>query len=88
MLHGLGDSGDGWASVGVEWAPGMEHVKFMFPHAPNVREPMTSTQVCCFSYVTCCLLASINCLLSCANACKAGLLCTWQPPQLHAVRLS
>eukprot|EP00775_Hariotina_reticulata_P004763 gene4762-5013_t len=35
MLHGLGDSGEGWASVGVEWAPGMEHVKFMFPHAPN-----------------------------------------------------
>ena len=37
MLHGLGDSGDGWAPVGAEWAPELRHVKFIFPHAPNVR---------------------------------------------------
>jgi hypothetical protein len=37
MLHGLGDSGDGWAPVGAEWAPDLKHVKFVFPHAPNVR---------------------------------------------------
>jgi hypothetical protein len=36
MLHGLGDSGDGWAPVGAEWAPDLKHVKFIFPHAPNV----------------------------------------------------
>jgi hypothetical protein len=36
MLHGLGDSGDGWAPVGAEWAPELRHVKFVFPHAPNV----------------------------------------------------
>lgn len=35
MLHGLGDSGDGWAPVGAEWAPDLKHVKFIFPHAPN-----------------------------------------------------
>ncbi|KAF8067258.1 acyl-protein thioesterase 1 [Scenedesmus sp. PABB004] len=35
MLHGLGDSGDGWAPVGAEWAPDLRHVKFIFPHAPN-----------------------------------------------------
>ncbi|KIY97237.1 lysophospholipase II [Monoraphidium neglectum] len=34
MLHGLGDSGDGWAAVGDEWAPGNPQVKFVFPHAP------------------------------------------------------
>jgi hypothetical protein len=37
MLHGLGDSGDGWAPIGVEWAPELKHVKFLFPHAPDVR---------------------------------------------------
>lgn len=36
MLHGLGDSGDGWAPVGAEWAPDLKHIKFVFPHAPNV----------------------------------------------------
>lgn len=36
MLHGLGDSGDGWAPVGAEWAPELKHCKFVFPHAPNV----------------------------------------------------
>lgn len=35
MLHGLGDSGDGWAPIGAEWAPELRHVKFVFPHAPN-----------------------------------------------------
>jgi lysophospholipase-2 len=35
MLHGLGDSGDGWAPVGAEWAPELKHCKFIFPHAPN-----------------------------------------------------
>eukprot|EP00879_Flechtneria_rotunda_P008474 GHRR01008878.1.p1 GENE.GHRR01008878.1~~GHRR01008878.1.p1 ORF type:complete len:307 (+),score=60.50 GHRR01008878.1:92-922(+) len=34
MLHGLGDSGDGWAPIGAEWAPSFKHVKFVFPHAP------------------------------------------------------
>lgn len=42
MLHGLGDSGDGWAPVGAEWAPGLKHVKFIFPHAPNVSSSTTT----------------------------------------------
>eukprot|EP00882_Tetradesmus_deserticola_P007621 GHRQ01008026.1.p1 GENE.GHRQ01008026.1~~GHRQ01008026.1.p1 ORF type:complete len:324 (+),score=76.17 GHRQ01008026.1:399-1370(+) len=39
MLHGLGDSGDGWAPIGAEWAPELRHVKFVFPHAP--RRPIS-----------------------------------------------
>ncbi|KAI8464857.1 MAG: Phospholipase/Carboxylesterase-domain-containing protein [Monoraphidium minutum] len=35
MLHGLGDSGDGWAAIGDEFAPALPHVKFIFPHAPS-----------------------------------------------------
>lgn len=34
MLHGLGDSGDGWSSIGDEFAPELPYVKFIFPHAP------------------------------------------------------
>jgi len=34
LLHGLGDTGDGWASIAAEFAPSMRHVKFIFPHAP------------------------------------------------------
>ena len=36
LLHGLGDTGDGWASIAAEFAPSMRHVKFIFPHAPLV----------------------------------------------------
>lgn len=46
MLHGLGDSGDGWAPVGAEWAPDLKHVKFVFPHAPNVRQAALSGLTC------------------------------------------
>lgn len=35
LLHGLGDTGDGWASIAAEFAPSLRHVKFIFPHAPN-----------------------------------------------------
>eukprot|EP00878_Enallax_costatus_P006707 GHUV01007032.1.p1 GENE.GHUV01007032.1~~GHUV01007032.1.p1 ORF type:complete len:196 (+),score=43.57 GHUV01007032.1:44-631(+) len=35
MLHGLGDSGEGWAPVGAEWAPELKYCKFIFPNAPN-----------------------------------------------------
>ena len=42
MLHGLGDSGEGWAPVGDEWAPALPHAKFVFPHAPMVcATPLT-----------------------------------------------
>ncbi|GBF96133.1 phospholipase carboxylesterase [Raphidocelis subcapitata] len=34
MLHGLGDSGDGWAAIGDEFAPATPHVKYIFPHSP------------------------------------------------------
>jgi predicted esterase len=36
MLHGLGDSGEGWAPIGAEFSPDLEHVKFVFPNAPMV----------------------------------------------------
>lgn len=34
MLHGLGDSGDGWSSIGDEFSGALPQVKFVFPHAP------------------------------------------------------
>lgn len=34
MLHGLGDTGDGWAGIAGEFAAQLPHVKFIFPHAP------------------------------------------------------
>ncbi|KAJ3215023.1 hypothetical protein HK099_006558 [Clydaea vesicula] len=35
FLHGLGDSGHGWAPVAEMLQPHMKHVKFILPHAPN-----------------------------------------------------
>lgn len=37
MLHGLGDSGDGWAGIGSQFAPELPHCRFLFPTAPEVR---------------------------------------------------
>ena len=34
MLHGLGDTGDGWAEIASDFQPLMPHVKFIFPTAP------------------------------------------------------
>ncbi|RIA89419.1 Phospholipase/carboxylesterase/thioesterase [Glomus cerebriforme] len=34
FLHGLGDSGDGWAPVTAEMGYTLEHVKFILPNAP------------------------------------------------------
>ncbi len=35
LLHGLGDSGDGWAPVAPHIVrPGWPSVRFVFPHAP------------------------------------------------------
>jgi len=39
FLHGLGDSGDGWAPVGTQLASKFPYVKFIFPHAP--AQPVT-----------------------------------------------
>ncbi|KAI8928320.1 Phospholipase/carboxylesterase/thioesterase [Entophlyctis helioformis] len=36
FLHGLGDSGYGWHPVGEMFAPRFPHIKWLFPHAPNV----------------------------------------------------
>lgn len=36
MLHGLGDSGEGWAPVGQQFTADLPDVKFVFPHAPLV----------------------------------------------------
>ena len=35
MLHGLGDTGDGWADVAHDFKTGLPHVKFIFPTAPR-----------------------------------------------------
>lgn len=36
MLHGLGDTGDGWADIGPMFAADLPQVKFVFPTAPRV----------------------------------------------------
>jgi predicted esterase len=35
MLHGLGDTGDGWADIGQMFTPVLPNVKFIFPTAPR-----------------------------------------------------
>jgi predicted esterase len=37
FLHGLGDSGYGWKSVGEMLAPLLPNVKWVFPHAPSIK---------------------------------------------------
>ncbi|KAJ1972868.1 hypothetical protein H4R34_005262 [Dimargaris verticillata] len=39
FIHGLGDSGHGWAPVAKELAKILPHVKFILPHAP--AQPVT-----------------------------------------------
>ncbi|GIL43368.1 hypothetical protein Vafri_1139 [Volvox africanus] len=39
MLHGLGDSGDGWSDIGYMYRASLPGTKFIFPHAP--RRPIT-----------------------------------------------
>lgn len=36
MLHGLGDTGDGWADVAKQFKAALPHVKFIFPTAAQV----------------------------------------------------
>jgi hypothetical protein len=47
MLHGLGDSGDGWAAIADEFSPELPHVRMIFPHAPLVRAWGASLVVAC-----------------------------------------
>ena len=35
MLHGLGDTGDGWSDIASDFQTGLPHVKFIFPTAPR-----------------------------------------------------
>ncbi|GMH33009.1 hypothetical protein BSKO_00843 [Bryopsis sp. KO-2023] len=35
MLHGLGDTGHGWADVASMWGASLQDVKFVFPTAPT-----------------------------------------------------
>jgi lysophospholipase-2 len=35
VLHGLGDTGDGWAGAAPELAQALPHARFIFPHAPD-----------------------------------------------------
>lgn len=37
MLHGLGDTGAGWADVGYMFQAGLKDTKFIFPTAPRVN---------------------------------------------------
>eukprot|EP00198_Chlamydomonas_reinhardtii_P014037 XP_001703374.1 predicted protein [Chlamydomonas reinhardtii] len=39
MLHGLGDTGDGWSDIGYMYKSSLPNTKFIFPHAP--RRPIT-----------------------------------------------
>ncbi|KAG0349282.1 hypothetical protein BG004_008020 [Podila humilis] len=39
FIHGLGDSGAGWAPVGKQLGEYLPHVKFIFPNAPS--QPVT-----------------------------------------------
>ncbi|EFJ47101.1 hypothetical protein VOLCADRAFT_81547 [Volvox carteri f. nagariensis] len=39
MLHGLGDTGDGWSDIGYMYKASLPGTKFIFPHAP--RRPIT-----------------------------------------------
>ncbi|KAK9720710.1 hypothetical protein K7432_003986 [Basidiobolus ranarum] len=39
FIHGLGDSGNGWAPATASIAPLLPHVKFVLPNAPN--QPVT-----------------------------------------------
>lgn len=38
MLHGLGDTSQGWLSIGHMLAPALPTVKWIFPTAPTVRQ--------------------------------------------------
>ncbi len=38
MLHGLGDTGEGWADVAMQFKAVLPHVKFVFPTAAQVSE--------------------------------------------------
>ncbi|KAF9438473.1 hypothetical protein BGZ76_007592 [Entomortierella beljakovae] len=42
FMHGLGDTGAGWAPVGEELSKYLPHVKFIFPNAPVI--PITLNQ--------------------------------------------
>jgi lysophospholipase II len=35
VLHGLGDTGDGWAGAAPELGAALPHARFVFPHAPE-----------------------------------------------------
>lgn len=35
VLHGLGDTGDGWAGSAPELSAALPHARFVFPHAPD-----------------------------------------------------
>lgn len=39
FMHGLGDSGAGWAPVAKMWSRAMPHVRFCLPNAP--KQPVT-----------------------------------------------
>ncbi|KAG0369829.1 hypothetical protein BGZ54_008727 [Gamsiella multidivaricata] len=40
FMHGLGDSGSGWATIGEELTGILPHVKFIFPNAPSMPVTM------------------------------------------------
>lgn len=48
MMHGLGDSAQGWLPVGLQLKSQLPHVKWIFPNAPTVRFHPTARQTCLF----------------------------------------
>ncbi len=44
ILHGLGDTANGWSSFGPMLQMKLPHVKFVFPTAPTVSQSTASAQ--------------------------------------------
>eukprot|EP00798_Chlamydomonas_sp_ICE-L_P000528 gene528-1941_t len=43
-LHGLGDTGHGWADIGEDFQADLPHIKFIFPTAPTMPNPLNGLE--------------------------------------------
>ena len=59
MMHGLGDSAQGWLPVGMQLKQQLPHIKWIFPNAPTVCDPLA--QHMCYG---CSCAAQALCALS------------------------
>ena len=56
ILHGLGDTANGWSSFGPMLQMKLPHVKFVFPTAPTVSQSFTGAQP---ATIDCCMDAPL-----------------------------